>query len=216
MTLDGHFTDVAPQALQNAILRSTDTSPFGRKVRIALAILGWSDIVSVVPGSPIDLNDPLLTDNPLGKMPCLVLADGRSIYDSPVILEFLDILSDGKLIPRPFGNRMSALRNEALSDGLTDAAMLIGSERMFHAPEQVSDRWTDHQLAKVNRALTAFETSLPELGRVDVGAIGLAAALGYLDWRKPLAWRETFPSLVRWLDAFRDVVPAYDDTCAGY
>lgn len=205
-----------PDILQGAILRATDTSPFGRKVRMALARFGWLSQVTVVPGSPIDPADPLLRDNPLGKMPCLTLADGRTIFDSPVILEFLDGLSGGQLVPQSLDARISALREQALADGLTDAAMLIGSERMFHEPEKVSDRWIAHQRAKVERALTAFATALPSLDPIAVGAISLASSLGYLDWRKPVDWRADFPTVALWLKEFSRLVPAYEETRAGY
>jgi glutathione S-transferase len=206
----------APDVLQGAILRTTDTSPFGRKVRIALAMAGWTDVVRCVPSSPVDPADPLRIDNPLGKMPCLVLSDGRTIFDSPVILEFLDGFCGGRFIPSSFDVRIASLRQQALADGLTDAAMLMGSERMFHEAGQVSERWLAHQRSKVERALQAFSDAPPALDIPAIGAISLAASLGYLDWRKPVDWRVAFPRLVEWLEAFGRCVPAYEATRAGY
>jgi glutathione S-transferase len=193
-------------------LRATDTSPFGRKIRIALQMLGFDDRVTRVPASPVDPDDPLRIDNPLAKMPCLILADGEALFDSPVILEFLDMESAGRLVPTAAGARLAALREQALADGLTDAAVLMGSERMFHPEEHVSPRWIGHQRGKVERALAAFEKAPPALDPVQIGAISLACALGYLDWRKPVDWRADFPGLVDWLDRFRAVVAAYDAT----
>ena len=71
------------------ILRSADASPFGRKARMAIDVLGLSDRVTIVPGDPLDEKDTLRLENPLGKMPCLLTADGTAIYDSGVIIEFL-------------------------------------------------------------------------------------------------------------------------------
>lgn len=173
-----------------------------------------SEQVDVVPGNPVDANDPLRTDNPLGKMPCLVLATGEALFDSSVIVHFLDRNYDLGLYG--VGARGVALseRNMALADGMTDAAVLISSERMFHDEAQVSARWIEHQLGKVRRALQWFERNALPLNRLTIEAIALACGLGYLDWRLPLDWRAEFPALDAWLDEFRAICPEFDLTGA--
>ncbi|WP_404478477.1 glutathione S-transferase family protein [Novosphingobium sp. BL-52-GroH] len=204
------ITDLAPPVL----LRATPTSPFGRKVRIALRLAGLDGQVEEVAASPLDAADPIRRDNPVGKMPCLLLANGETVFDSPVILEYIDLFGATRLIPVVPAARIAALRQQALADGIADAAVLMGSERMFHPVEHLSQKWLDHQRGKVERGLAAFERALPDIAPIDIGAISLACMLGYLDWRKPVEWRETYPGLVAWLDAFRAAVPAFDATAA--
>src|SRR5512139_1326465 len=89
-----------PTGPDKFVLRSTLTSPFGRKVRMAAQVLKLADSIELVPANPLDENDTLRQQNPLGKMPCLITADGSVIYDSSVILEYLDRLAGGdRLLP---------------------------------------------------------------------------------------------------------------------
>lgn len=196
------------------ILYSTRTSPFGRKVRIVVARLGLADAVTEIAAMPLDPADPLIRHNPLGKMPCLVLDDGTAIYDSPVILDYLDRRYHAALVPPDPLPRLMALTGQALADGILSAAMLMGSERMFHPEEHVSGKWIEHQRAKVVRGLAAFAPNLPEAAPCRIDALSLACALGYLDWRKPLDWRSEWPVLVSWLDTFRAAVPEFDATAS--
>lgn len=196
------------------ILRSSATSPFGRKVLIAAMRLGFGDQLSLVQPAFLDPDDPLRKDNPLGKSPCLVLADGIAVFDSGIIVEYLDHLSGGGLLPADPMERIRMLVRQALADGLADAAVLMSSERFFRSEEQVSERWLDHQRGKVERALDAFVAEPPILKPVGIDAISLACALGYLDWRKPVLWRETHPELVGWLERFCVLVPEYAQTQA--
>lgn len=191
-------------------LFSSLTSPYGRKVRIALALLQID--VERLEAQLADPEDPLRQANPLGKMPCLVLDDGTAVFDSPVILEYLDMELGGTLLPASGAERLAALTLQALADGITDAAVLMSSERFFRPAEHVSERWQAHQLGKVTRGLSAIAVSPPDPNETNVGTVSLACALGYLDWRKPIDWRAEYASLVEWLDAFRAVHPAYDAT----
>ena len=101
------------------VLRSSPPSPFGRKVKIAAAVLGLGDRISVAPADTNDPGDLLRRQNPLGKIPTLVLEDGSALYDSPVIIEYLDCLAGGgKIIPRRPGRASAALTLQALADGL--------------------------------------------------------------------------------------------------
>jgi glutathione S-transferase len=197
------------------VLRSTLTSPFGRKVRVAAIILNIADRITLQPGDPRDENDTLRRQNPLGKMPCLLLADGTPIYDSGVILEYFDQLAGGgKLMPAGGLDRITTLTRARLADGITEAAILIVYEGRYREPHQASEVWLAHQRGKVLRALAEFEKTPPDPAKSDVVAIGLACALGYLDWRKPVDWRPRFPKLAGWLDAFARREPAFNATRA--
>jgi len=195
------------------VLRSTLTSPFGRKVRIAVEVLGLSERITLVPADTLDENDTLRQQNPLGKMPCLLLADGTSIYDSGVIVEYLtEIAGNEQLIPPHGLARFKALTLARLADGITEAAILVVYEKRFRDPGTQSERWLTHQRGKMTRALAAFEANPPDAGQTDIVTIGLACALGYLDWRKPLIWRDKCPKLTAWLTAFAKHQPAFERT----
>lgn len=196
------------------ILRSAPPSPFGRKVKIAAAILGLSDRFEVVMADTIDPNDALRAQNPLGKIPALVFEDGLVLFDSRVILEWLDIeAGGGRIIPAEPAARLAALRLQALCDGLMDAALLVVYEGRFRAETERSPNWIAHQTGKVERALAHLEAHVPALdAALDVGTITLACALGYLDLRFAGSWRADHPGLVAWLDAFAARVPAFEKT----
>ncbi len=192
-------------------LRSSSASPFARKVRIAAAVLGLEDRIAVVAADTNDPSDSLRTQNPLGKIPVLVLEDGRAIYDSAVILEYFDHLAGGgKIIPAG-PERFDVLTRAALADGISEAAVLKIYEQRWREEGQRSARWLDHQTGKIGRALAALEAAPPS-ERIDVAAITLAAALGYLDLRFGGSWRAERPRLVAWLDAFSARVPAFEAT----
>jgi glutathione S-transferase len=186
------------------ILRTTVTSPFGRKVRMAAGVLGLNDRITIEPADTLDEADTLRTQNPLGKIPCLLMSDGTVIYDSHVIIEFLqEVAGSTALVPREGLARYRALTRATLADGITDAALLMVYEGRFRdAPETHYERWLAHQRGKIARGLAAFENAPPDPAVTDIVAIGLACALGYLDWRKPVEWRARHPALVAWLDAF--------------
>ena len=201
--------------MQSFVLRSTPTSPFGRKVRMAIEVLGLAERITVVPANTLDENDTLRLENPLGKMPCLLLADGTAIYDSGVIIEFLgDVAGDDRLIPRGGRARFEALTRARLADGITEAAILMVYESRFREPAQVSERWLAHQRGKIDRALDAFERAPPPADKTELVGIGLSCALGYLDWRKPVEWRNSHSRLTAWLADFSGHEPAYDLTRA--
>lgn len=197
------------------VLRSTLTSPYGRKVRMASEVLGLAGGIEVVPANTLDETDSLRLQNPLGKMPCLILEDGSALYDSRVILDYLDHLAGGgRLIPADPGARFRALTRAALADGITDAALLMVYEGRFREPEQRSERWLAHQRGKVLRGLEAFAADPPDPARTDIVSIGLSCALGYLDWRKPVDWRGAQPALADWLASFAGHEPAFAHTAA--
>src|SRR3954470_19428243 len=147
----------------NFVLRTTVTSPFGRKVRMAIEVLGIGHLVTIEPADTLDANDTLRQQNPLGKMPCLLLPDGRSIYDSGVIIEFLAAgAGSSALVPRDGPERYVALTRARLADGITDAALLMVYENRFRDPGTHSERWLAHQRGKIERGLAAFEADLPD------------------------------------------------------
>ena len=200
---------------EHYVLRSTLTSPFGRKVRMAAEVLGLAGHITLEPGDPLDAKDTLRVQNPLGKMPCLVLADGTAIYDSGVIIEFLqDVAGGDLLLPTSGMARIKALTRARLADGITEAAILVVYESRFRDPGTQSDRWLTHQRGKITRALDAFEVAPPDADKIDIVAIGLSCALGYLDWRRPVDWRPTHSNLAGWLKAFAVNEPAFERTRA--
>ena len=194
------------------ILRSSAASPFGRKIKIAAAILGLTDRIEVVMADTSDPTESLRQQNPLGKIPALILEDGQVLFDSRVILEYLDALAGGgKIIPNgPM--RFRALTRQALADGVMDAAILQIYEQRMREPDARSPKWVEHQAGKVARALDVAEANPPADGARGIGAIALACALGYLDLRFAGVWRDTHPRLVAWLDAFSAAVPAFEAT----
>ncbi len=199
------------------ILRSAAPSPFGRKVQIALSLLGFDDDVKVEPTDTMDARDPVRVQNPLGKIPVLISEDGTAYYDSRVILEYLDDRAGGgKIIPRESGQRFAALRLQALCDGLIDASILAVYEGRWRAVERHEPKWLEHQAGKVTRALAALEAAPPPLNPApalpNVGQITLACALGYRDLRFGGDWRAGHPRLVAWLDSFAARVPAFAAT----
>ncbi len=196
------------------ILRYSPASPYARKIRIAADLLGLSERIEIAAADAADPADSLRRQNPLGKIPTLILEDGSALYDSRVIAEYLDHLTGGgRIIPTDPAARFAALRLQALGDGVNDAALLIRYET-FNRPEAL--RYGEAialQQGKIERALDALEAA-PPAGLTDIGHIAVACALGYLDLRFAGAWREKHPRLVAWLEKFARTVPAFDATKA--
>jgi len=199
------------------ILRSALPSPFGRKVRIAVSLLGLDDAVKVEATDTMDPNDSIRTQNPLAKIPALIADDGAVYFDSRVILEYLDDRAGGgKIIPRETAKRFAALRLQALCDGIMDASILQVYEGRWRPSEKHERKWLDHQAGKVMRALAVLEAAPPALdGLPNVGHIALACALGYRDLRFGGTWRNDHPRLAAWLDDFAARVPAFEATKAS-
>ncbi len=197
-------------------LRYSPTSPYVRKVSVTAIELGLTGRIERVPTDLQDGNSGIAEHNPLGKVPALILDDGGVLYDSPVICEYLDRLHDGPPI-FPVGGpaRWTALRQQALGDGILDAAILRMLE-MVRRPEKFRwQGWIDHQTAKVTRAVERFEAEAAALeGPLTIGRITAGCALGYLDFRAPeLDWRAGRPKLAAWYEDFaqrlamRETVP---------
>ena len=193
------------------IIRTSLTSPFGRKARVAALHLGLK--VDVQPTSANEAGSTLTHDNPLGKMPVLLLDDGRRVYDSRVINECFDLLAGGgKIIPTEPTARIDAMVLQALGDGIMDAGILVVYEGRMRPKQFQYPKWVEMQRGKLLRGLEALAKNPPDAKLVSVGTIAVACALGYIDWRKQSDWRADHPSLVGWLDAFRKACPSFDAT----
>jgi glutathione S-transferase len=196
------------------ILRSAAASPFGRKVRIAAMLLGLDARITIEPADTSNPADSVRTQNPLGKIPTLVRDDAEVLFDSRVIVAYLDHLAGGgRIIPVEPNARFAALRLQALADGIMDASILLVYEGRWREPAKHEPKWIEHQAGKVARALAALEADPPGLTAVpDVGQIALACALGYQDFRFHGAWRKDHTRLVQYLDDFAAAVPAFAAT----
>lgn len=177
-------------------------SPFVRKVMIVLHETGLTEQVSLVRsvvGMPLPPNQAVMADNPLGKIPTLVTAEGQALFDSRVICEYLDTLSGTGLVPDETAARMQQLTWQALGDGLTDILLLWRTELT-----RDSGPWeavTSGFLAKVRATMARLEHDVPALRatRFGVGHIAVICALGQMDFRWPdCAWRTHFPTLAAW------------------
>ncbi|MBS9478607.1 glutathione S-transferase family protein [Ancylobacter radicis] len=196
-------------------LRSSPASPFGRKVKIAAVICGLH--LDIEPADTTNAADTLRDQNPLGKIPVLLRENAAPLFDSRVIVDYLDAQAGGGVIVPASGEpRFAALTGQAMADGLMDAALLQVYEVRFRPEENRNAAWIDNQAGKVARALKAFEAAppaaLPVSGAAHIGEIALACALGYLDLRFHGRWREDHLALVDWLDSFAARVPAFEAT----
>lgn len=194
-------------------------SPYVRKVRIVMAEkkLDYQFAQEDVWGS-----DAILASNPLGKVPCLVMEGGEAVFDSRVIVEYLDARSPlARLIPEPNRERTEVRTWEALADGILDAAILARLEATWagRTAEQRSQAWIDRQMVKVNASVVAVATGLAAKPwctgiHMTLADVAVGCALGYLDFRFPqLPWRAEHANLVRLADklnarqSFLDTAP---------
>jgi glutathione S-transferase len=189
------------------ILHWSPRSPYVRKVMIALHEMGLTDRIqtvrTIVGGTTPHAE--LMKVNPLGKIPTLELEDGTVIYDSPVIIEYLDTLHTGpKLYPTAWPERLTALRRHALGQGMLDAALPLLSEG-FRPAERQSEAHKSLWRAKLGTSVDALEREAETLGSsgFTVGHLAIGVALAYLDFRfADLAWREGHPKLTVWHETF--------------
>ncbi len=197
------------------VLRTSGASPFARKTLIVASLLGLEDRIEVRTADTNDPDDSLRRENPLGKIPALILESGETIFDSAVIVEYLDWLAGGgQAIPAEPKARFKSLTRQALADGIAEAAVLQRYEIVWREPSQRSAKWLAYQADKIARALRAFEAAPPE-ELSDVGTVALACALGYLDLRFEGRWRTEHPKLVAWLDVFAEATPSFEATRVG-
>ena len=161
-------------------LRSSPSSPFGRKVKMATYILGFDDQVTPVLTDTLDPNDSICEVNPLGKIPALE-DDGTTYYDSRVIMEYLDAKAGGsKIIPASGSARYEVLTRAALMDGILDAAILVIYERRMRPEDKYVESVVERQRGKIIRGLEASAAKNPSYSNgamPDIGEIGLACVL---------------------------------------
>jgi glutathione S-transferase len=196
-------------------LLSHPFSPYGRKVKIAMALKGLKDRIEVVQVDTNPLDNPDITRvNPLGKIPALVIDGDTAIFDSNVICEYLDTLAPAPvLFPKGGVERMRTLTLGSLADGILDAALLLVYEKRFRSEDKWHAPWQERQQLKIDRSLDFLERSPPVwTASPDYGHLTLACALGYLDFRHEGKWRSGHPRLVAWLDEFAKAVPAFEET----
>ncbi len=186
------------------LLLSAGTSPYARKVRIVVAEKGLESRIDEQACSPFDSTPELLAVNPLSKIPCLVLDDGTALYDSPVIVEYLDSLDPAKpLIPRDGAARWQVLRQQALGDGIMDAAFNTVIESRRPEAQQSSD-WNKRWRAAIDRGIAAMDGEIESLAeQPSLAHIAYGCALGYLELRlSDIPWRARHPKTAAWYDSF--------------
>ena len=195
------------------------TSPYVRKVRVVLSEkkLDYNFVLEDVWGS-----DTILASNPLGKVPCLVMEGAEAVFDSRVIVEYVDTLSPvGKLIPSSGRERVEVRTWEALADGMIDAAIAARLEATWagRSEAQRSQAWIDRQQVRIAATLKSISQGLGDKAycvgtHFSLADIAVGCALGYLDFRFPdNAWRTEYPNIVRLADklaarqSFIDTLP---------
>jgi glutathione S-transferase len=183
-------------------LLASPASPYTRKVRIVLAEKRIDCDIEQVDVQPVE--NPVNGHNPLGKIPTLVLDDGTPLYDSRVIVEFLDSVSPiSRLIPDDLRNRVAVRRWEALADGVLDAGLLVRYEALRDKAEQ-SAAWVGKQLARMRRGVEQMQSELDgrawcHNGRYSLADIAVGCCLGWLAFRKPggIDWHAEYASLAQ-------------------
>jgi glutathione S-transferase len=198
-------------------LVGTPNSPFTRKARIVLAEkrIDYEFVID----APNDAKTRVPGYNPLGKVPVLIIDDDTAVFDSRVIVEYLDSASPvTRLIPEDTRHRIQVRRWEALADGCTDAIVAVTAEKR-RGPQRQSSKWIAHQQGKIDRALKAMSDDLG--GKTwcsgeffNLSDIAVGCCLAYLDLRQPeLNWRKTYPNLMKFAErlaqrpSFKDTAP---------
>jgi glutathione S-transferase len=201
---------------KNIRLLGSLTSPYVRKVRIVMAEKRIDYHLELEDVWAPDTR--ILDSNPLGKVPCLIMEDGGAVFDSRVIVEYLDGMTPvAKLIP-PSGRERAEVRTwEALADGVVDALILTRLEQTQRPPEQQSQKWIDRQLQKVDTGVRAMSLGLGEKPwcnghTYSLADIAVGCALGYLDFRfAHIDWRGQYSNLAR-LNEKLAARPSFVDT----
>jgi glutathione S-transferase len=186
-------------------LRCSTTSPYARKVTVTALETGLDGQIERILTNPWSAGTDLVKDNPLGKVPTLITETGERLYDSPVICEYLDSLHNGrKLFPAAGNARWTALRRQALADGIVDAGAAWRIETVVRPAQYCWPDWTERQSGAVFRGLDALENE--DFGEnFTIGEIAIVAALGFLDFRFPsVDWRDGRSRLAGWYKAIQN------------
>lgn len=215
--LNRYNPDLINHAKTMKLIGST-TSPYVRKVRVVMAEkkLDYAFLLENVWAEDTTIQE----SNPLGKVPCLLMEDGGAMFDSRVIVEYLDTLTPvGRLIPSLGRERAEVKCWEALADGILDAAILVRLEKTLRPQEQQSEDWINRQMNKVNAGLKAISLGLGDMpfcsgSRLTLADISVACLLGWLSFRfLEISWRDDYPNLAKLFDklserqSFKDTVP---------
>ena len=202
-------------------LIGSSSSPYVRKVRVVMAEkkLDYDFVLEDVWAA----GTQIVESNPLGKVPCLIMEGAEALFDSRVIVEYLDTLSPvGKLIPSVGRERAEVKTWEALADGVLDAAILARLEATWagRTKAQRSQAWIDRHLGKMDTALKAMSRGLGDKPfcagiHFSLADVGVGCALGYLDFRFPqIDWRAAHPNLLKLQEklaqrpSFADTIPS--------
>ena len=193
-------------------------SPFARKVRVVMLEkkLDYELILENVWSTDTKIQQ----SNPLGKVPCLLMEDGGAMFDSRVIVEYLDTLTPvGKLIPPQGRERVEVKNWEALADGVLDAAILVFLEKKLRTPEMQSAEWMQRQMDKVHAGIKAMSNGLGEKpfcvgNHLTLADISVGCALDWISFRFPeVDWKMAYPNLVKLVEklsertSFKESVP---------
>jgi len=193
-------------------------SPYVRKVRVVMAEkrLDYQFVIEDVWSADTTIS----SSNPLGKVPCLIMDGSEAMFDSRVIVEYLDTLSPvGKLIPQQSRERAEVKTWEALADGVMDAGLLLRMEATWvhRADSERSQAWMDRQRGKINNGIAAMAKGLADKPfcsgiHLSLSDIAVGCVLGWLDYRFPeIDWRTDHPNLVKLFDKLM-LRPSFADT----
>lgn len=200
-------------------LRYSPTSPFVRKVRITAIEAGLQDKIEHISTDPWSPETDLRKTNPLSKVPCLITDDGTSLYDSPVICEYLDSLNTGpKMFPEDPAVRFKVLALTAAADGMTDAGILHLVESVRRPKELKWDWWDERQQETMRSAMSVLNEAAPSMattdGPITIAEVTAGSGLGWIDLRFPdLDWRAENAALATWFEkiserpSFKETVP---------
>ncbi|WP_273725396.1 glutathione S-transferase [Brucella gallinifaecis] len=181
-------------------------SPYSAKVRMAAtyAEIPFESVTVTTSAEP----ENLINANPLGKIPTLITDDGKSVFDSRAIMQYLNRVSGNKIFPRNAEKRTDAERYEAIADGLADVLLAHFYERRTRPEEKIYQPWLDLQWRKAERALDLLNEAPPRLAaKLHGGHIAIAATLGYLALRFEGHWERGRPKLKKWMKRFEELHP---------
>ena len=197
------------------ILRYSKASPYVRKILLAAHHLGLRDNITLEIADTSDPADTLRAQNPTGRIPILIKQDGSPLYDSRVILDFLERQSDKFLFPETGSFRDLALTQAALAEGIIDSAILWVYAERFSGHQPVPEMWRSHHLQKIKRGCDYLEQHIcrwapnqPYAG----SSIALAACLGYLSFRNVYNWSKNRPQLLNWYDKEATTLSGFSST----
>ena len=207
------------------ILRHSGPSPFCRKVDIVAKHHG---LVGQITAQDVDMNDEnetLRVQNPLGKIPALILENGQNIYDSQVIVEYLEDIGGGAALMPTGAGRIEKLTQYALANGMTEACLLVVYEKRMRPEDKYHQGFVDYQLGKIGRGLDRVLSDLPSLEKLDIANIMTAVMLEYMDLRvnedlrdgtelgaNKGTWRSSHSGLSDWLAGFEKLCPYFGET----